>query len=159
MHTIRLSDGWLNEQSLHLQPQDAILNLTGQRVVFPAQALRAGVLIVQITNDTAVVTAVAAAALETQSLETQIEPCRLGGSDSADDWNPLAAELQSAQAKRLVLLTDSDRTETETLGQAVADVGVELLEATIPEETTADDFMDEQDTEAVAHRLRQLGYL
>lgn len=68
------------------------------------------------------------------------------------------AALQSDQAKRFVVLSDGSQQAREFADQLTA-AGAAAASYFLAEDCSADSFMDEGDSEAVAERLRQLGYI
>lgn len=68
------------------------------------------------------------------------------------------AALQSDQAERFVVLSDGSQQAREFADQLTA-AGAATASFVLAEDCAADSFMDEGDSEAVAERLRQLGYI
>lgn len=66
--------------------------------------------------------------------------------------------LQSDQTKRFVVLSDGSQQAREFVDQLTA-AGAATASFVLAEDCAADSFMDEGDSEAVAERLRQLGYI
>ena len=94
--------------------------------------------------------------------------CSLDGEAkvATDQPSPVAGEikiaavaaLQSDRAKRFVVLSDGSPQAREFADQLSA-AGVATASFVLAEDCAADSFMDEDDAEAVAERLRQLGYI
>lgn len=66
--------------------------------------------------------------------------------------------LQNEQTKRFVVLSDGSQSAREFADELTA-AGVLTASIVLAEDCAADSFMDEDDSEAVAERLRQLGYI
>lgn len=78
-------------------------------------------------------------------------------------WRPrLAGSLSSlpdADVTRIVVVSDEDDPQADDVLAAMDDAGIPHLHCTLASACEADAFMDDEDAEAVAERLRQLGYL
>jgi hypothetical protein len=60
---------------------------------------------------------------------------------------------------RIVVVTDADTTDTDLALQALRSADISHVHCTLAGDCDADAFMNEDDAEAVAERLRQLGYM
>lgn len=67
--------------------------------------------------------------------------------------------LNSPISRRLVVVSAAANAEAASLARAIAETGVATLCCSVSSGCDAGDFMDEDDSEAVAERLRQLGYI
>lgn len=67
--------------------------------------------------------------------------------------------LLSGDCSRLVLVSDADSDAAADVKQHLARLNLPFAHCILAEDCEADAFMDEEDAEAVAERLRQLGYL
>lgn len=122
---------------------DLILNLSGQTLA-TGQTAR----YLQL-NPTA-------KAPDSSHLQITNEPCSIA-------WTPtLAACLNSVaalDADRIVVVADAHSAAGHSVVQQLTACGIRSLLCTLSEDCGADAFMDEEDAESVAERLRQLGYL
>lgn len=67
--------------------------------------------------------------------------------------------LISDEILRLVVVSEENCPDAEHTVRELAERGVPHLHCTLMSNCDADAFMDEEDTEAVTERLRQLGYI
>lgn len=67
--------------------------------------------------------------------------------------------LKSTISRRLVVVSAAGNAEAASLARAIAEAGVTTLCCSVSSGCDAGDFMDDDDSEAVAERLRQLGYI
>jgi len=67
--------------------------------------------------------------------------------------------VTAADVDRVVVVSDGDGQEAEHALSALKAAGIAHMHCTLKSGCDADAFMDEKDAEAVAERLRQLGYL
>ena len=68
-------------------------------------------------------------------------------------------EVTDTDVDRIVVVSDpANQAATQAL-TALKDAGIAHMHCTLTTQCDADAFMDEEDAEAVAERLRQLGYL
>jgi hypothetical protein len=67
--------------------------------------------------------------------------------------------LIAADVSRIVVVCDSSSADPGPALTAIAAAGIPHLLCTLDDASAEDGFMDEADAEAVAERLRQLGYL
>lgn len=78
-------------------------------------------------------------------------------------WSLKAAqaisELISDTTLRIVIVSEEDCCDADRLVRDLVAQRIPHLHCTLMDPCDADDFMDEQDAEAVSERLRQLGYL
>ena len=78
-------------------------------------------------------------------------------------WSPQRVQeiggLISDAAFRIVVVSEEECCDAELLVRELAAQRVPHLHCTLMNPCDADDYMDEQDAEAVSERLRQLGYL
>lgn len=78
-------------------------------------------------------------------------------------WSLKAAQeigtLISDTALRIVVVSEEDCCDAERLVRDLVAQRISHLHCTLMNPCDADDYMDEQDAEAVSERLRQLGYL
>ena len=78
-------------------------------------------------------------------------------------WRPALAgslpQLLSSEVQRIVVVADEDCSNVELLVRELATQRIPHLHCTLMNSCDADAFMDEEDTEAVTERLRQLGYI
>lgn len=78
-------------------------------------------------------------------------------------WSPgLVQELTrliSDVVTRLVIVSEEECGDAEILSRELTAQRIPHLHCTLMNPCDADDYMDEQDAEAVSERLRQLGYL
>lgn len=66
--------------------------------------------------------------------------------------------LQTDAVKRFVIVSDGSQVARE-LSEQLTSAGIANSSIVLAEDCAADSFMDEDDSEAVAERLRQLGYI
>ncbi|MFN5796067.1 MAG: hypothetical protein ACK5AN_00940 [Planctomyces sp.] len=69
------------------------------------------------------------------------------------------SSLLSVDADRIVVVVESANEFGHTVVRELTACGLRCLLCTLSEDCGAEAFMDEEDAEAVAERLRQLGYL
>ena len=78
-------------------------------------------------------------------------------------WSPQTVQeiggLITDAALRIVVVSEEECCDAELLVRELAAQRVPHLHCTLMNPCDADDYMDEQDAEAVSERLRQLGYL
>jgi hypothetical protein len=78
-------------------------------------------------------------------------------------WSVKAAQeigrLISDSAIRIVVVSEEDCCDANRLVRELVAQRIPHLHCTLMNPCDADDFMDEQDAEAVSERLKQLGYL
>lgn len=67
--------------------------------------------------------------------------------------------LAAADVPRIVVICDASSADPNPVLNALASAGFPHLLCTLHDASVEDSFMDEADAEAVAERLRQLGYL
>ncbi len=72
---------------------------------------------------------------------------------------PLFDQLRQLDADRIVVVADQNSPAGLQAIQELSSRGIRCLLCTLMEDCGANAFMDEEDAEAVAERLRQLGYL
>ncbi len=68
-------------------------------------------------------------------------------------------DVASEAVDRVVVVSESQDTDSEQVLSALKTAGIAHIHCTLTSECDAAAFMDEEDAEAVAERLRQLGYL
>ena len=119
-----------------LRAGDAVLNLTQQ----PLNTI-AGTMFVSSDQNTA-------------SLVNR--PCSFRWSVQAPQE---IGTLISDSALRIVVVSEEDCYDADRLTRELVAQRIPHLHCTLMNPCDADDFMDEQDAEAVSERLRQLGYL
>ena len=68
-------------------------------------------------------------------------------------------QLQSAVVDRIVVISDENCSAAAVVTQELNTHGIPHLHCTLMNACDSDAFMDEEDTEAVTERLRQLGYI
>lgn len=97
-----------------------------------------------------------AAEVPDRSLQITKEPCSIA-------WTPALAaclsSLSALDADRIVVVAESQSEAGPGVVQQLTACGIRCLLCTLSDDCGADAFMDEEDAEAVAERLRQLGYL
>ena len=71
----------------------------------------------------------------------------------------LVETLKNQTVRRVLCSVMKDGEAPEPLREELTRNGIELIEVIVSETVRADDFMDEADSDAVAERLRQLGYI
>ncbi len=78
-------------------------------------------------------------------------------------WNHSLAfslpQIVSAAVARLVIVSEENCSDAEFVARELATRSIPHLHCTLVNTCEADAFMDEEDTEAVTERLRQLGYI
>lgn len=78
-------------------------------------------------------------------------------------WSPQTVQeiggLITDAALRIVVVSEEECCDAELLVRKLVAQRVPHLHCTLMNPCDADDYMDEQDAEAVSERLRQLGYL
>jgi hypothetical protein len=78
-------------------------------------------------------------------------------------WSIKAAQeistLISDSVLRIVVVSEEDCCDADRLVRELVAQRISHLHCTLMNPCDADDYMDEQDAEAVSERLRQLGYL
>lgn len=88
---------------------------------------------------------------------------QIGTTAASVRWTPAAGrrleQLLSAEDLRLVVVSEENCCDAEFVLQELSTRGVPHLHCMLMSSCDADAFMDEQDTEAVTERLRQLGYI
>jgi hypothetical protein len=67
--------------------------------------------------------------------------------------------VAAADVDRVVVVSDEESDSATAALSALQQAGISHVHCTLNQDCTADAFMDEEDAEAVAARLRQLGYL
>ena len=135
-----------------LQPEDAVMDLSGSRFDVLARAVPSGTKLVRVAEGEIKVVQVPCEQ-KTAPKRTQ----RWTGQTSL--LNDLIAALDTARVQRLLVLPHDVPAETQSLCETLGSRGIETIELRALQATRADDFMLEEDAEAVATRLRQLGYL
>jgi|GEM_PF-358003 len=122
---------------------DLILNLSGQTL---ATGQTARYLQPDLT----------AGAPDNSRLQITNKPCSIA-------WTPTLAaclnSLAALDADRIVVVAEAQSAAGHSVVQRLTACGIRSLLCTLSEDCGADAFMDEEDAEAVAERLRQLGYL
>ncbi|MFM7037406.1 MAG: hypothetical protein ACKO2L_06755 [Planctomycetaceae bacterium] len=87
----------------------------------------------------------------------------LSAKPAAIDWQPHFADsirqLTMPDISRIVIITDAATGDASSVSRAFAASGIPHMICVLRDVCDADAFMDEADAEAVAERLRQLGYL
>ena len=82
---------------------------------------------------------------------------------SSVNWRPGMSrslqQLHSAIVDRIVVISDEDCSDAALVTRELNSHGIPHLHCTLINACDADAFMDEEDTEAVTERLRQLGYI
>ncbi len=68
-------------------------------------------------------------------------------------------QLQSAVVDRIVVISDENCSDAADVTRELNTHGIPHLHCTLMNACDSDAFMDEEDTEAVTERLRQLGYI
>ncbi len=68
-------------------------------------------------------------------------------------------QLQSDAVDRIVVISEENCSDAAVLARELFAQGIPHLHCTLVDACDADAFMDEEDTEAVTERLRQLGYI
>lgn len=68
-------------------------------------------------------------------------------------------QLLSAEVQRIVVVADEDCSDAALVVRELASRRVPHAQCTLMNSCDADAFMDEEDTDAVTERLRQLGYI
>lgn len=68
-------------------------------------------------------------------------------------------QLQSAVVDRIVVISDENCSDAAVVTRELNTHGIPHLHCTLMNACDSDAFMDEEDTEAVTERLRQLGYI
>ena len=76
-----------------------------------------------------------------------------------DSMGASLAALQGGEISRIVVVSEDHCSDAKKLVSELARLGIPHLHCTLMQLCEADAFMDEEDTEAVTVRLRQLGYL
>ena len=115
---------------------DAVLNLTQQ----PLNAV-AGTLFLKLAGDQLVCQAVPTSIVWDHSLLFQLR------------------RMVSGQITRLVIVAEENCSDAEFIARELGAAQVSHICCTLMSSCDVDDFMDEQDAEAVTERLRQLGYI
>ena len=115
---------------------DAVLNLTRQ-----ALNVTAGTLFVCASGDQLAVSDSAAFVVWNQGYGTSLR------------------QTMCRDVSRLVVISEENCRDADVLVRELRDRGIEHLHCTLLSVCDADAFMDEEDTEAVTERLRQLGYI
>jgi len=99
----------------------------------------------------------------TQFLSAEGDQLRCSGTPAMVQWKySLAFSLSTVLSQtraRVVVVSDENCSDANFVVRELAARHVPYLHCTLVSACDADDFMDEQDTEAVAERLRQLGYI
>ena len=67
--------------------------------------------------------------------------------------------IMSAEVARLVVISEENCGDADRVLRELCACGIPHLHCTLMNTCAADAFMDEEDTEAVTERLRQLGYI
>ena len=67
--------------------------------------------------------------------------------------------IVSGEVARLVVVSEENCSDADSVVRALSAHGIPHLHCTLMNSCDADAFMDEEDTEAVTERLRQLGYI
>ena len=68
-------------------------------------------------------------------------------------------QLQSGTVDRIVVVSEENCSDAAVVTRELNSHGIPHLHCTLMNACDADAFMDEEDTEAVTERLRQLGYI
>ncbi len=68
-------------------------------------------------------------------------------------------QLQSATVDRIVVISEENCSDAAFVTRELNSHGIPHLHCTLMHACDADAYMDEEDTEAVTERLRQLGYI
>jgi hypothetical protein len=68
-------------------------------------------------------------------------------------------QLQAATVDRIVVISEENCSDAAVVTRELNSRGIPHLHCTLMNACDADAFMDEEDTEAVTERLRQLGYI
>ena len=68
-------------------------------------------------------------------------------------------QLQSSAVDRIVVISDENCSDAAVVTRELDTHGIPHLHCTLMNACDSDAFMDEEDTEAVTERLRQLGYI
>ncbi|MBC7964774.1 MAG: hypothetical protein H7Z17_02520 [Fuerstia sp.] len=68
-------------------------------------------------------------------------------------------QLQSPTVDRIVVISDENCSDAAVVTRELDTHGIPHLHCTLMSACDSDAFMDEEDTEAVTERLRQLGYI
>jgi len=135
-----------------LLPQDAVLDLSGSRFDVLARAVPSGTKLVSVVEGEIDVVQVPC---EQQAVPKMTQSW-IGQTSLLND---LISALDTARVQRLLVLPHDVPAETQSLCETLGSRGIETIELRVLQATKADDFMLEEDAEAVATRLRQLGYL
>ena len=115
---------------------DAVLNLTQQ----PLNTL-IGTLFVSATGD-------------------QLVLARSGTSVHwKDSFSATLPGIVAGDVARLVVVSEENCSDADSVVRELSAHGIPHLHCTLMNSCDADAFMDEEDTEAVTERLRQLGYI
>ncbi len=115
---------------------DAVLNLTAQ----PLNAV-AGTLFVEASGD-------------------QLRLSPFGGSVVwRSSFRSALPAVVAGDVARLVVISDEDSSDAESVARDLCALGIPHLHCTLVNTCEADAFMDQEDTQAVTERLRQLGYI
>lgn len=82
---------------------------------------------------------------------------------SSVHWRPGMSrsllQLQSPTVDRIVVISDENCSDAAVVTRELDAHGIPHLHCTLMNACDSDAFMDEEDTEAVTERLRQLGYI
>ncbi len=68
-------------------------------------------------------------------------------------------QLKTATVDRIVVISEENCSDAAVVTRALNSHGIPHLHCTLMNACDSDAFMDEEDTEAVTERLRQLGYI
>jgi hypothetical protein len=69
------------------------------------------------------------------------------------------SQLQSVTVDRIVVISEENCSDAAVVTRELNSHGIPYLHCTLMNACDADAFMDEEDTDAVTERLRQLGYI
>lgn len=82
---------------------------------------------------------------------------------STVNWRPGMSrslhQLQSATVDRIVVVSEENCSDAAVVMRELNSHGIPHLHCTLMHACDAEAYMDEEDTEAVTERLRQLGYI
>jgi len=68
-------------------------------------------------------------------------------------------QLRSGAIRRIVVVSEENCSDAAMVTRELSALGIPCLHCTLMNACDSDAFMDEEDTEAVTERLRQLGYI
>lgn len=75
------------------------------------------------------------------------------------EYNASLSRLLSGDVTRLVVISEGDCPDSDSVVNDLCARGIPHLHCLLMNSCDADAFMDDDDTEAVTERLRQLGYI